>query len=113
MIKIDSIGTEIDKKEITAYIQQQMVDLAPHLEEKSALQIRLTQVNKGYEAELTAVHLEGEIQTVGWDENLYVAIKNVKEGLLQYFVEVEDELNPHQREEKINHFSRNGNLYLH
>lgn len=113
MIEIDSKDFQIDEKEVSAYVQQQMIDLAPHLEEKSALQIKLKQVDQGFEAELTALHEQGEIQTVGWNEDIYHAIKDAKEGLLEYFVEVEDELNPRIREEKINLLSRHGNLYLH
>ena len=113
MLKIESQNTPLSEKEITAYVQQQLVDLAPHMDEKAALQMKLTQINSGFEAELTATLDEGEIQTVGWHEDIYESIKNAKEGLLQYFVEIEEELNPKERDEKINHFVRNGNLYLH
>ncbi len=113
MFRIDSNTTQIDEKEIAAYIQQQMVDITPHLVEKSALQIKLTQRKEGYEAELTAFQPEGEIQTVGYNKDIYHAIKNAKEGLLEYFVEFEDAMNPRQREEKIKHLARHGNLYLH
>jgi len=113
MIRIDSNSTKIDEKEIAAYIQQQMVELTPHLVEKSALQIKLTQHKKGFEAELTAYQPEGEIQTVGYNEDIYHAIRNAKEGLLDYFVEFEDAMNPRQRDEKLKHLSRHGNLYLH
>jgi len=113
MIKMDKLGEKIDKKEVAAFIQQQMVELAPHLDEKSALQIKLTQVRNGFEAELTATQLEGEIQTIGWNEDLFDAIKNAKEGLLQYFVDAEDFMNPQLRDEKIKYLSQHGNLYLH
>jgi len=113
MIKINAKDLQIDEKEVSAYIQQQMMDLSPHLEEKSALQVRLTQVDKGFEAELTAFREEGEVQTIGWHEDIYDAIKNAKEGLLEYFVEVESENNPRDRDNKINHIHRHGNLYLH
>lgn len=113
MIKIDSPALSINKKEVTAYIQQQMMELQPHLQEKSALQVKLKKVAKGYEAELTALHFDGEIQTIGWNENMYDAIKDAKEGLLEYFVEVADELHPHQRDQKINHIRKHGSLYLH
>ena len=113
MLKIDTNGTTLNEKEVTAYIQQQMVDLAPHLEEKSALQVKLSQKNQIFEAELTAYHEEGEIQTVGLNKDLFDAIKNAKEGLLQYFVEVEASVNPRLRDEKIKLLSHKGNLYLH
>jgi ribosome-associated translation inhibitor RaiA len=113
MITIDSKNLKIDEKEVTAYIQQQMLDLGPHLADKSALQIRLTQKKKGYEAELTAYNASGEVQTVGWNENIFDAIKFAKEGLLEYFVEIQNEIHPQLRDEKIKHISTHGNLYLH
>lgn len=113
MIKIDNLDPQIDEKEVTAFIQQQMVDLAPHLNEKAALQIRLIKREEGFEVELTAYQEEGEIQTIGFNDDIYDAIRNAKEGLLEYFVTIEDELNPHLRDEKINYLSRHGNLYLH
>jgi ribosome-associated translation inhibitor RaiA len=113
MVKFDADSLAVDQKEVTAFIQQQMLDLAPHLDEKSALQIRLKQVKNGFEAELTASQKEGEIQTVGWHEDIYSAIRNAKEGLLQYFVEVEEQLNPMLREEKIKYLRQHGSLYLH
>ena len=79
MIKIDSKNFQIDEKEVTAYIQQQLIDLSPHLEDKAALQVRLKKVDQGFEAELTATHQEGEVQTVGWNEDIYNAIKSAKE----------------------------------
>lgn len=113
MVKIHTNEAGIDEKEISAYIQQQMVDLTPHLEEKSALQIKLKKIGDGFEVELTAILNQGEIQTVGWNENIYHAIRNAKDGLLEYFVHVADEENPNQRDEKINYLSRHGNLYIH
>ena len=113
MLKIDAQGTTINEKEVTAYIQQQIVDLAPHLEDKSSIQVKLSRKNRVFEAELTAYHEEGEIQTVGLNKDLFDAIKNAKEGLLQYFVELEALNNPHIREEKIKLISEKGNLYLH
>ena len=116
MLKIDTKdtnGTSFNEKEVTAYIQQQMIDLAPHLKDKSALQVKLSQKNQVFEAELTAFQEEGDIQTVGLNKNLFDAIRNAKEGLLQYFVETEATINPHLREEKIQHLSHHGNLYLH
>lgn len=113
MVKIDSKIAQIDEKEITAYIQQQMMDLTPHLEEKSALQVRLTQLNDGFEAELTAYQPEGEIQTVGRNPSIFEAIRYAKEGLIDYMVEVEENLHPHLRDDKIELISRHGNLYLH
>ncbi|MEM7646732.1 MAG: hypothetical protein AAF203_07485 [Pseudomonadota bacterium] len=110
---MDNLDADMNEREIAAYVQQQMVDLTPHLEEKTALQMRLTKRKEGFEAELTATSEEGEIQTIGWDKDICDAIKNAKEGLLEYFVEVEAEQNPRERDEKINHLSRNGNLYLH
>ena len=113
MLKIDANASALSEKEIAAYVQQQLVDLGPHLDEEVALQMKLTQVETGFEAELTASTEEGEVQTVGCHEDIYDAIKNAKEGLLAYFVEVEAEINPRLRDEKINHLARNGNLYLH
>ena len=113
MVKIDSQDAKIDQKEVTAYIQQQMADLAPHLTEKASLQVRLIQKKEMYEAEVTAYEEESEIQTVGIDSDVFDAIKNAKEGLLEYFVEVESELRPHERDEKINYLSKHGSLYLH
>lgn len=113
MVKIQTNDAGIDEKEVTAYIQQQMIDLAPHLEEKSALQVKLKKKAEGFQVELTAILNQGEIQTVGWNENIYDAIRNAKDGLLDYFVLVQDELNPREREEKLNHLSQNSNLYLH
>ena len=113
MIKFDSRFSPMDEKEVTAYVQQQMVDLGPHLDEKSSLQVRLTKLKNGFEVELTAYQPEGEVQTVGRDTDLFDAIRNAKDGLLHYFVEIEDELHPHERDEKINHLLRNGNIYLH
>lgn len=113
MIKIDAIGTQIDKKEVTAFIQQQMQDLSPHMPEKSSLQVRLVKRKENYEVEITAFEEEGEIQTIGRNTDIFDAIRNAKEGLLEYYVEVEDQINPHLRDEKINFISRNGNLYLH
>ena len=113
MIKIDALDAQIDEKEITAFIQQQMVDLAPHLSEESALQVRLVKQKDGFQVELTAFEDEGEIQTIGYNSDIYDAIRNAKEGLLTYFVEVEDARNPHLREEKINLLSKQGSLYLH
>ncbi len=113
MIKIESSSEMIDQKAVTAYIQQQMVELQPHLHEKSALQVKLVQLKNGFEAQLTAIEEEGEIQTIGRHADLYDAIRNAKEGLLDYFVAAEDELNPRLREEKLNYMSKHGNLYLH
>lgn len=114
MVKIDSKNMKINEKEFTAYIQQQMADLQPHLADKSSLQVRLTEVGKGeYEAEVTAYQEEGEIQTVGRHKDPFDAIRNAKEGLLEYFVEMEAEMNPHLRDQKLNHLAQNGNLYLH
>ncbi len=113
MIKIDTTGTPIDEKEVTAFIQQQMMDLAPHLRDESSLQVRLTQKRGEFQVELTAFEQEGEIQTVGRHKNMFDAIRNAKEGLIEYFVAVEDENNPQLRDEKINFLSRHGNLYLH
>ena len=110
MSKIDVKGENFNEKEVAAYIQQQMVDLAPHLENQSALQVKLSQKNQVFQAELTAFDGEGEIQTVGFNKNLFDAIKNAKEGLLQYFVETN---NPQLRKEKIKLLSHQSNLYLH
>ncbi len=110
MSKIEIKDATFNEKEVAAYIQQQMVDLAPHLEDQSTLQVKLSQKNQIFEAELTAFHGEGEIQTVGLNKNLFDAIKNAKEGLLQYFVETN---NPRLREEKMRLLSHQGNLYLH
>lgn len=113
MLKIDSSRTGYDEKEVTAYIQQQMMDLEPHLEEKTSLQVRLVDIGDEFEAEVTAYVPEGEIQTIGRNANIFDAIRFAKEGLIEYFVAVEDEMNPHDRDAKINHLSRHGNLYLH
>ncbi len=113
MIKIDALDAQIDEKDISAFIQQQMVDLAPHLTAESALQIKLVKRDQGFEVELTAFEAAGEIQTIGFNDNLFDAIRNAKEGLLEYFVEVEDALNPKARDEKINLLSKHGSLYLH
>ncbi len=113
MLKIDTHGTTINEKEVVAYVQQQMVDLAPHLEDKSSLEVKLSQKNQIFQAELTAFHEEGEIQTVGMNEDLFDAIRNAKEGLLQYFLETEAIINPRLREEKIKLMSHHGNLHLH
>ncbi|MCJ8275882.1 MAG: hypothetical protein HRT44_01975 [Bdellovibrionales bacterium] len=102
-----------DEKEMSAYIQQQISDLEPHLKTESPLELKLTQVDEGFEAELTADHESGVVQTLGWNENIFSAIKSAKEGLLEYFIEVEQEKNPQHRNEQIDHISRHGNLYLH
>ena len=113
MVEFDSDAQQIDQKEVTAYIQQQMMDLKPHMAEKDSLQVRITQVGGEFEAEVTAIQEAGEVQTIGRHPDPYNAIRHAKEGLIEYFVEVEAELNPREREEKLNHLSRNGNLYLH
>ena len=113
MIRIDLKGSQIDQKEVTAYIQQQLQELMPHLGEKAALQVKLVQEKEGFEVQLTATRLDGEVQTSGWNENLFDAIKFAKEGLIQYFVEVEDQMNPQVREAKLQYLSQHGNLYLH
>ncbi len=113
MIKIDALDAHIDEKDVSAFIQQQMVDLTPHLSEEAALQIRLVKKKKGFEVELTAFEEAGEVQTIGFHTDLYDAIRNAKEGLLEYFVEVEESLDPKARDEKINLLSRQGSLYLH
>ena len=113
MLKIDAQEGSIDEKEVTAYVQQQMAELGPHLAEKTALQVRLTQIGESFEAEVTAYHTEGEVQTVGRNSDIFDAIRFAKEGLLEYFVEVEAEMHPRERDEKINYLSRHGNLYLH
>ena len=113
MLKIDTNDTTFNEKEVAAYIQQQMVDLTPHLREKSALQVRLSKRDQTFHAELTACDDQGEIQTVGVNEDLFDAIKFAKEGLIQYFVELEANLYPELRDEKIKHLSLHGNLYLH
>ena len=112
MIKIDSKSDLIDEKEITAYIQQQMAELSPHLEEKTALEVKLTPVNNGFEAEMTAMHPEGQIQTIGWNEDIFDAIKYAKEGMIEYFVEFENEMHPNNRDAKLQYMKRHGNLYL-
>ena len=112
MIRIDG-NAQYDQKELSAYIQQQMNELTPHLEPNSPIEIKLRKKDDGFEVEVTTDHLSGVVQTLGWNENIFHAIKSAKEGLLQYFAEVEDELNPNERDEKINHISRHGNLYLH
>jgi len=113
MIKIDNLDPQIDNKEVAAFIQQQMVDLGPHLDSKSSLQVRLVKLKQGFEVELTAFQEEGEIQTIGRDDDIYDAIRYAKDGLIDYFVEVESEINPHLRDDKINYLSRHGSLYLH
>ncbi len=113
MIKIDANDPQIDEKAISAFIQQQMVDLAPHLSNEAALQIKLVKKDGGFEVELTAYEEAGEVQTIGFHMDLYDAIRNAKEGLLEYFVEVEDALDPKARNEKINLLSKHGSLYLH
>lgn len=113
MFTIDSKTAQIDQKEFTAYIQQQMVDLKPHLNDQSALQVKLTEVGELFEAELTAMISEGEIQTVGRHTDPYDAVRNAKEGLIEYFVEIENQINPHLRDEKLKYLSRHGSLYLH
>ena len=112
MITING-NAQFDQKEISAYVQQQLNELAPHIDPTSPVELKLTQVNEGFEVELTTDHSSGVIQTLGWNQNLFGAIKSAKEGLLEYFVEVENELNPNKREERINHISRHGSLYLH
>ena len=112
MITING-NAPFDKKEISAYIQQQLNELEPHLIPESPLELKLTKRDDGFEAELTADHASGVIQTLGWNQNIFTAIKSAKEGLLDYFTEVESEMNPLKREETINHISRHGNLYLH
>ena len=103
----------MEEKEVTAYIQQQMMDLEPHLEGKTSLQVRLVDIGDEFEAEVTAFHPDGEIQTVGRNASLFDAIRFAKEGLIEYFLAVADEVNPLEREAKINHLSQHGNLYLH
>ena len=90
-----------------------MMDLKPHLAEKDSVEVKVTEVGDEYEAEVTAIQEEGEIQTIGRHKDPYHAIRYAKEGLIEYFVEVEAELYPREREEKIRHLSQNGNLYLH
>jgi ribosome-associated translation inhibitor RaiA len=113
MIKIDALDTQIDEKEVTAFIQQQMVDLGPHLSEKASLQVRLVKIQETFEVELTAYEEGGEVQTIGRHHDVFDAIRTAKEGLIEYFVEVENELNPQLREDKISYMSRHGSLYLH
>lgn len=113
MVKIDSERTKLSEKEVSAYIQQQMIDLKPHLHEEDALQVKLTEIGEEFEAEVTAIQQEGEIQTIGRHSDPFDAIRHAKEGLIEYFVEVEAELFPQEREEKINILTRNGSLHLH
>lgn len=112
MIRING-NAPFDKKEISAYIQQQVDELTPHLEPNTPIEVKLTKTENGFEVELTTDHLTGVIQTLGWNEDIFHAIRSAKEGLLQYFAEVEAEINPNNREERISHISRHGNLYLH
>lgn len=113
MIKLENLDAQFDTKEVTAFIQQQMMDLTPHLTEKSSLQVQLVKKEEDFEVELTAYQEEGEIQTIGRNHNLFEAIRDAKEGLIEYFVEVEYELNPHGRDDKISYLSQHGSLYLH
>lgn len=113
MIKIDALDANIDPKDISAFIQQQMVELTPHLSDQAALQIRLVKKEGGFEVELTAFETSGEVQTVGFHADIYDAIRNAKEGLLEYFVEVEDALDPGARDQKIQFMTQQGSLYLH
>ena len=112
MITING-NTQINKKEVSAYLQQQLNELAPHIDPASPVELKLTEIDEGFEVELTADHSSGVIQTLGWNQNLFGAIRSAKEGLLDYFVEVEAELNPHKRDERIDQITRHGHLYLH
>ncbi|MCB0378740.1 MAG: hypothetical protein KDD33_09630 [Bdellovibrionales bacterium] len=113
MYKVNLESLSINEKEVSAYVQQQMMDLAPHVDPSKPIEVNLIETDRGFEVELTANHLEGFVQTVGADKNLFTAIRNAKEGLLQYFVELEDELEPHKREQVLSHYNRHGNIYLH
>ena len=109
--EMDQIG--MDQKEVLAYIQQQMSDLAPHMDSQSPLQLKVVEKQGGFEAELTVDHEAGKIQILGKDKDLFDAIKSAKEGLLDYFVELEDHLNPNRRSSQIQYICRHGTFHIH
>jgi len=83
-----------NQKEIHAFVQQQMVDLAPHLQGESPLELTLSQSKDGFQASLKAQHLEGPVETIGKSPDVFNAIISAKEGLLEYCLEIEAETNP-------------------
>lgn len=113
MLNIDLKTLNVDEQAVKAFVQQQLVELVPHLTPESPVDLKLSQLEKGFEVEMSADHAIGTIQTVGKGEDLFVAIRNAKEGLLDYFSEIADEINPERREQKINNITRNGSFYLH
>ena len=102
-----------NQKEIQAFAQQQMVDLAPHLEGETPVELTLSQSKEGFEASLVAEHFEGQVETVGKSPDVFHAIINAKEGLLEYCLEVEAEFNPHQRRQRIEQILRRQSPWLH
>ena len=102
-----------NEKEIQAFAQQQLVDLAPHLQGETPLELTLSQSKEGFEASLVAEHFEGQVQTVGKSPDIFNAIINAKEGLLEYCLEMEAELNPRQRHQRIEQILRRQSRWLH
>lgn len=113
MIEFETNDTKINQKEISAYVQQQMLDLTPHLNDKSAIEVRVLKSQDDFVVEVAISDDEGEIQTLGRHPDIFNAIRNAKDGLMEYFMEMENQANPHLRDEKINILSQQGNFYLH
>jgi|GEM_PF-4720271 len=113
MVKTSLKKVDVSEQEISAFVNQQMAELEPHIDSKTPVEVSLIEGKKGFQVSLTAVHPEGKIQTVGTDEDLFNAIRNAKEGLLDYCVEIEAETNPQFRDSKIDQILKNKNHYLH
>ena len=113
MFTMDLDKLNVDEQAVKAFVQQQLVELTPHLAPESPVSLKLTQREKGYEVEMSADHAIGTVETVGQGDDLFLAIKNAKDGLLEYFTEIDDELNPEKREQKIQSITRGGSFYLH
>lgn len=113
MFRMNLDKLNVDQKEVTAFVQQQMVELAPHLNAESPVQLNIAQGKKGYIVELTATHPVGVVQTVGRNKDIFAAIKNAKEGLLEYCLEIESSLNPENRDARIRQILAGESPYLH
>ena len=113
MAKINVNSQLKDQREITAFVQQQLTDLAPHLAEATALELTLSESKVGFQASLTLNENEGPVQMIGQSDDLYQAIMIAKEGLIEYCVELEAEFQPNRRKDKISRILNQKSHWLH
>lgn len=102
-----------NQKEISAFVKQQLSDLAPHLAESTALELTLSESNSGYQAALILDNEDGPVEMVGQSQDVFQAIRIAKEGLVEYCVELRAQFQPNSRRDKISYILNQKSHWLH